>query len=474
MSSLLFLQEMDFEFLGPAAISAMIKKHGHACRVAIGRKPDDFRPVLQEFHPDLVAFSVMTGSHLWALETAGTIKKEYGIPAIFGGPHPTFFPDFCKEKEVDYLVRGEGEETLLEIMDRLDKNESLEGIPNLWLKKNGEIIKGDIRPLQADPDIYPFPDRKLYKEALGKRLDTKTRTVLSSRGCPYHCTFCFEDSLRELYQGKGKFVRLRKIDKVIEECLILKKETDVRVIYFMDDVFGIDKEWLYAFLPVYKKEIGLPFICLVRADRVASEKEYAFRLAQGGCVCVFFGIETGNEILRNRILKKELKDEQIIQASQWLHEAGIMFRAYNIMGLPDETLQDAFSTVDLNIRIKTDYPWCSIYSPLPGTELADYAIHKGYLDKSFDYNQLSKSFFVSSKLNIPQIREMSNLQKFFQTAVLWPWTYPLIKKLIQWKPNPFFTLWFGFIYFLTFIRSERRSGWDTFCFAIKNYRRILK
>ena len=279
--------------------------------------------------------------------------------------------------------------------------------------------------------------------------------------------------MRELYKDKGKYVRIRNIDPVIQECIELKETTDTKVIYFADDVFGMNRSWLYEFLERYKKEVDLPFICLVRADLVAADEEYAFNLAKGGCQSVFFGVESGNEDLRNKVLKKQLTDDQIIKAAELLHKAGISFRTYNIVGLPDETLEDAYSTVELNIKIKADYPWCSIFSPFPGTELSDYALAKGYLSPTFSFEELDKSFFMSSQLEIPNRREMQNLQKFFQTAVLWPWTWPLIKKMIKWKPNFFFRAWFGLIYFYVYIKSEKRSFWQTFKFAIRNYKHVL-
>jgi radical SAM superfamily enzyme YgiQ (UPF0313 family) len=276
-----------------------------------------------------------------------------------------------------------------------------------------------------------------------------------------------------MYSGKGKYVRIRTIDNVIGECLGLKRTTDVRTIYFADDVFGMSKKWLYEFLPVYKQEVGLPFICLVRADIVASDRDYAFRLAEGGCKSVFFGVESGNEALRNKVLVKQLSDAQIEEAAKNLHDAGIPFRTYNIVGLPGETLDDAFSTVELNIRIKADYPWCSVFSPFPGTALTSLAIREGYLDRDFDPDNLMRSFFTDSPLKIEAIEQLQNLQKFFQTAVLIPAAFPVIKRLIRLPCNIFFTLWFGLVYFFVYLRSERRGFWKTLKFGLKNYRHVL-
>ncbi|WP_394747377.1 B12-binding domain-containing radical SAM protein [Spongiimicrobium salis] len=472
MAKLLFLQNLDYEFLGPMYISSMLKNHGHECELAIGQTFEDFKERIERFQPDLVGFSIMSGSHYWGKNIAGQIKEQYGIKNIFGGAHPTFFKDFIEEPEVDYLVRGEGEETMKEIMDRIDRNESFQDVPNVSFIENNEKTHNPLRNLRPDLDDYPFPDRSLYDD-LNKLGERKVRNVITSRGCPFHCTFCFEDAMRDMYKGKGKYVRIRGIDRAIAECKRLLAETNAEIIYFADDVFGMKKQWLYEFLEVYKKEVNVEFICLVRADIVASDEQYAYKLAEAGCKSVFFGIESGNEQLRNKILNKQLTDEQILKAAKLLHDAGITFRTYNIVGLPDETLEDAFSTVELNIKIKADYPWCSIFSPFPGTELTDYAFNKGYLGKEFDYDSLDKSFFLETKLDIPHKREIQNLQKFFQTVVLWPWTYPLIKRLIRLPSNIFFRAWFGLIYFHVYIKSERRNFWETLKFALKNYKHVL-
>jgi len=471
MAKLLFLQNLEYEFLGPMYISSIVKRSGHECRLALGQTFDQFRDPIEEFQPDLVGFSVMSGSHAWALGIARQVKREYRIRNIFGGAHTTFFPEFIEADGVDMVVRGEGEEAVVDLLNRINRNESPVDIPNLWWK-NGGIYKNDVRPLRSELDDYPFPDRTLY-DGLRGRLDRSVRNVITSRGCPWHCSFCFEDAMRELYEGKGKYVRIRRIDSVLEECVELQRTTNVRTVYFADDVFGMNKKWLYDFLPRYKKEVSLPFICLVRADIVASDEEYAFRMAEGGCKSVFFGVESGNEELRNRVLVKHLTDQQIERAAKYLHDAGIPFRTYNITALPGETLDDAVSTVDLNIKIKADYPWCSVFSPFPGTALTQYALDGGYLDRDFTPDELSRSFFLDAKIKGPEVDQLQNLQKFFQTAVLWPWTFSLIKKLIQVRPNVIFTMWFGLIYFYIYLRSEQRGFWRTLRFALKNYHHVL-
>ncbi len=416
MAKFLFLQNIEYEFLGPMYIAAYAGAGGHRVRMAMGNDSDSFDNVVREFSPDLLGFSTMTGSHRWARDVAGTLKARHGVPNIFGGAHPTFFPEFIHEPDVDMLVRGEGEETVREILDRIDTGSDFSNVPNLIVKlKDGSVRENPVRKLRSDLDDYPFPDRHLY-DALEGHLDRKVRTVITSRGCPFHCTFCFEDSLRELYKGKGKFVRMRSIAKVIEELKVLCSTTNVETVYFVDDVFGVNRRWLYEFLEVYRREVGLPFICLARADLVAADTAYAQHLADGGCRAVFFGIESGNEEIRNRVLNKRLSNDQIILAAKRLHAAGIPFRTYNILGLPGETLEDAFATLRLNIAVRADYPWCSVFMPFPGTALTEYAFERGYMDHAFEFDSLSKSFFRILELTMRSASSPSAQSRFFSLA----------------------------------------------------------
>src|SRR6266852_4706221 len=109
MAKLLFLQNIEYEFLGPMYVSSMAKSAGHECRLLLGETIQDFDKGITVFNPDLVGFSVMSGSHRWAIDLARRIKEEYGILTILGGAHPTFFPEVIEKASVDMIVRGEGE-----------------------------------------------------------------------------------------------------------------------------------------------------------------------------------------------------------------------------------------------------------------------------------------------------------------------------------------------------------------------------
>ena len=470
MAKLLFLQNLEYEFLGPAYISSMLKNKGHEVRLLVGASLEDFNKTLSDFKPNLVAFSIMSGSQKWALNMARRVKTEFGIQNIFGGPHPTYFPDFINEGCVDIIAIGEGEKASLELMDCIETSKDYSGVKNLWVKKNGSIYRNEVRCLDNDLDEYPFADRKLYSDVGGKA-DLSIRQIITSRGCPWHCSFCFNDSLRKIYQDKGRYVRIRDVDMVIEEARQLRDDFSAKIIYFADDVFGLDKRWLFEFLPKYKKSVGLPFICLIRADILSKNKTYAEMLSEHGCIMVSFGIESGSEYTRNTVLEKNIFNEDIYKAANLLHKSGIKFRTFNILGLPGESLEDALKTVQMNIEIKTDYPWCSIFMPFSGTKLTEYARNKGYLTEIDE----QKSFFSGSTLvNHPEIKKLENLQNFFQTAVIFPKSLKIIKFLIKLPPNPIFKLWFGMVYFFVYIKAERRGFWKTLIFSLRNYKLLLQ
>jgi len=471
MAKFVFLQDIGYPFLGPMSLAGVLRRHGHEVDALIGSKAEDFLPILTRETPQVVAFSTMTGGHHWALEIARAVKKQLPqVKTIMGGPHPTFTPDVILKDGLDIICRGEGDEAIARLANAIQANESYDQIPNLWVKKdNGEIIRNELGPLVADLDSLPNPWRDLYHRypavAYGH-----TQVFMAGRGCPFDCTFCFDHQLKEMYRGKGKFVRYRTPRSIVDEVKEVTAKIPTRSVYFNDDTLILNRKWVLEFAKLYGQEVGLPFTCLIRAD--LADEETIRSLAAANCRSVFFGIETGNETLRNGVLRKKVTNEQIAQTAKWLKQNRIRFRAYNILGLPGETLQDAFETVAINIRIRTDYPWASIFMPYPGTELAEVGKQMGILDPAFSSDDVLGTFHASSPLRIPHAREVENLHKLFQTAVLMPWTFPLIKRLVHLPPNPLFRLWFTIVYGYVYVRSENRGWWETLVFGLKNLKHL--
>lgn len=465
MAKIVFVQNQWTEYLGVMYISAVLKKNGHSTDVLISSSAKKIIRELSTLKPDIVAFPVITGFHRWSEATASEIKKKLNVLCVFGGPHPTYFPECIESPGVDVICMGEGEYPLLDLADAVDKKKDFTNIENLWVKKDGTIHKNIIRPLTQNLDELPFPDRKLYSKYFFFRMDT-IKVLIASRGCPYNCSYCYNEKLRQMYKDKGRYLRRRSPQNVIDEINTLKTKR-LKTICFMDDTFTHDKDWLREFLPLYKTSVNLPFICLGTADRI-NDEEMLRLFKDSGCYGIYFGIESGNEEIRMKVLRKKITNAQILTAAKLLKKYGLKFRTYNMVGLPGETLKNVYETIQLNIDAGTDFPFCSIYMPYWKTSLCDYAVEKGYLEKKDNLDDFYSSYYGYSMLKLPNIGEITNLQRFFQTAVILPWTFPIVKQLSKLPDNVLYKLWFGIVLFSVISMSERRPAYWTFLYGLKN------
>lgn len=448
MARIAFVQNVYMEYLGIMYLASLLKSKGNEVEVFIGRNIKHLAHEIRSFNPDIVGFSCTTGFHQIALEIARAIKSYTKAITVFGGSHPTFFPEIIKENAVDVVCMGEGEGALSDLADAVNLKIEIREIFNCWIKQGKQIIKNDVRPLIEDLDSLPFPDRSIYYHKY-PFMNHSQKVFIAGRGCPYKCTYCFNESMQRLYEGKGKYVRLRSVENVISEIDQTHKRYGIKTVYMIDDTFIINKSWLFKFLERYQQKIGLPFICLIRADLITEEVVRRLKLAN--CYSVFFGIESGDENFRNLILGKKITDRQIKETALLLKKYKIKFRTYNMLGIPGESIEEAFKTVNLNIEIKTDYPWCSILQPYPKTSIREYAIKNGMLKDE----TISKYFFKSSILNSPHIKQLSNLQKLFYWLVKFPFLKPLVKNLIKLPSNLIFDIFFLVGYAYSYYKSER-------------------
>jgi anaerobic magnesium-protoporphyrin IX monomethyl ester cyclase len=442
MGNIAFIQDIWHEYTGVMSLAASLKKAAHNVDVFIEEGEKNLIESIKKFKPDIIAFSCLTGGHQWALLTAGSLKKHFNTPILFGGIHPTLFPDIIKYRQVDMILRGEGEHAFLSIMQHLDNKNSLKDIKGVILSSNSESAYKSVSPLIEDISSLPLPDRSLYLK-YKYLFNNPTKHFLAGRGCPFHCSFCYNDVLVSLYGSRKRWPRLRKPEHIIAEIKQAKDLSILKTVVFDDDTFSTDKSWLKQFLPLYHKEIGLPFICNIRFEHV--DEELARLLTKHGVFRVCAGIECGNERIRQKVLKKSLSNKKIIKGAEILRSHNIKILTNNMMGNPDETFEDALQTIKINAKIKTDYPWCSIFQPYPGTPAGDYAIKKGYLSK-IDPDKFKPTFFENSLLRMKDINSIVNLQKLFVIGVRIPRTIPIIKRLAK---LPFAKL-YHIIFLITF------------------------
>lgn len=453
-----FFQEGWYEMLGVQYISAILKSYGFKTTLSVGYKKSYLKYIKDG---DIVAFSIMSGMERWALDVARDIKKKKEVNAIFGGPHPTYFPDILREDGCDVICRGEGEYAMLEFVKSLVNGTNDKSIKNLWFKDKDTIVKNPLRELVDNLDEMPFPDRRLYYEADTYFNNNSTKYVVIGRGCPFSCAFCFNDEMKKMYKGLGRYIRWRSPQNVITEIKNLQTYSKVDSIFFMDDTFSLNKKWIQQFLPLYAKEIAIPFLCLVRADTI--DENICDLLANANCRTVGFGVESGDENLRNNILKKRITDEQIYRAASLLKKHGIRFMTFNMLALPGETIEQAFKTVEININIGADYPRSGIFTPYPGTILGDMVKMEGLLDGQIEANTKHKVSIIKS----PDRDKFTNLNHLFQFAVRFPSLWSLVKRAVYLPPNILFKVIWLMMFVYIFTKSELRKRRDVFKFIFK-------
>ena len=436
-------------------LAAVAKEKGHHVALAVGSDSHILQKA-QKFRPDVVGFSVLTGYQKKYLRLGQALKRNLATKPVilFGGPHATFFPQVLMEDGVDIVCRGEGEGALLDILDAIDSGNDFEGIDNLVLKKDSEPISYPLRPL-VDLDAIPFPDRGVYADYPIIR-DSDMVLFMASRGCPFNCSFCFNKNMVKMVKNLGSWVRFRSVDNLTEEIEMIQRTKKIRHIDFHDDTLIINRKWVFRFLDSYAAKFSIPFICKVRADLI--DLDIAKALKSAGCSRVSFGIESGDDSLRNLLLKKRLSDDQIRNAASIFHQVGLPFFTYNMMGLPGERLEEAFKTLELNIEIRAQCAWTSIFQPFPSTELADYCVEKGFLEKPIS-TDVPVDTHTTSMLRQPDIDKVVRLQKFAYVAVRFPGTLRLIKKLVNYNFPTLYYFIHRISYLIFYFRKEYNTTW---------------
>jgi radical SAM superfamily enzyme YgiQ (UPF0313 family) len=447
MKILFVEKQIDYEPLGLLYLSSVLRQAGHEVRLAIATEEDPVAAA-QEWQPGVVGYSVYTGSQTYYRDLNLRVKEALpDVVSIFGGPHPTYFPEYVEEPGVDAICIGEAEEAILDLVEAAESGKPLTGIDNWWFKNNGQVERNPVRPAEDNLDVIAFPDRELLFKKDKFSAQSGIKHFITSRGCPYDCTYCFNHALAEIYKGKGKRLRQMSVDKVIEEVKGVQERYPMQFVVFLDDLFIVYVDWIRELAEKFPREVGLPFFCNVRANLVTPEKVNL--LKQAGCVSVGMGLETGNPELRNEILKRNLSDEQIIEASHLIREAGIQLLTTNMLGLPGGSLKLDLETLALNHACKPAYANAFLYQPYPRTELGEYARENGHVEGSLD--DIDPSAWERSVLcfSTPEEkRQIENFNKLFALAVEWPRLTGLVQRLIKLPPNPFFRLvyklWKGF------------------------------
>lgn len=469
-----FLQETVNQNIGIMYLSSILKARGHHCELFVkSLEKNNFFRVVRSYKPDILGFSVITGSHHWALSTAGRFKSI--LPkalVIFGGPHPTYFPEVINKPMVDIVARGEAELSFPELIQRLEEGRDFSNVLGLWVKNDEQVYRNDVAPLVEDLSSLPHPDHTLYLKYPFYRKQTEV-PFSTIRGCPFKCSFCYNHTKAELYRGKGRFVRTRSVSDVIDEMRAARRlYPNMRTVILYDDIIGIDKKWLAQFCDAYAEYIDMPWFTSIRPDTV--DEFIVEKLAKSKCFCLSMGVETGDEELRSKILCKKISNAKYIEASRLLHKAGIKVRTSNMFFLPGEDIHKAFMTVDLNRQMKTDFAWGYTLQPYPGTDIYEYAIKNGYLSPDFQFDDIDPLGLTKDIIQAKDQKKITVLHRLFQLAVHNDFGYRMLRKLVLIPPNPLFDILHYYSLITSYAKYHNVSLWRAVSVAWSNYRETKK
>ncbi len=323
---------------GIAYLTSFLNKNGHEAIIVEGNNKtlNDLIQAVGRIKPDIAGISMDTSSRFLCLELAKKIKTIFNIPIILWGPHPTLMPDQLLKNYpfIDYLVRNEGEYSCLNLLNALENGKNLDKIKGISYKKDKQIIHNERTDPIIDLDNLPFPEYKFFDlkgysknpENPPELKDYPVGSIISSRGCPYHCTFC---STSHLW---GHKIRFRTPKNVVDEIELLYFKYGTRYIVFNDDNFTADRKRAIEICKlIIKKGLHKKIKWLCRAEVNIITKELLQWLKKAGCYMIEYGVEDASpEGLK--FFKKAHNMDQVYSAFKITHEIGLKIRSYFIIG----------------------------------------------------------------------------------------------------------------------------------------------
>jgi len=395
--------------LGLFYIASLLEDNGHSPKIVDLNievfNRDGFVRMVKEEGFELIGITATTVQINSALFIAKTIKDAFPDKKIvMGGPHPNvMLEDVLAEDVVDYVVRGEGEFTMLELAGEKD----LPDIQGLSYKSGRKIISNPRRPPIKDLDKLPFPARHLvsmykYGPTPGNYKRLPAFSMITSRGCPGKCTFCNTDIF-------GKSIRFRSARNIADEIIHLIDEYRIKEISFYDDTFTISRANIEELSRIIMSErIDITWSCMSRIDCV--NLQLLKLMKQAGCHSICYGIESSDEKILSNI-KKRIKLSHVPEVIRWTKQAGIDVRISLMLGSPGETEKTLKNNIRYAVSLKPDLFIYNITTPFPGTEMFKWAKDKGYL-KTLDWDDYDLGKVV---MNLPDLRP-ETVEKYYRLA----------------------------------------------------------
>lgn len=413
--------------LGLAYIAAILEETGHVVSIidaeALGLDEETLKKAIYKERPEITGIYCTTLTFRGALKTAELVK-EYGSIVVLGGPHLSAYPRECVQYDcIDFGIEGDGEYSFLELVDCLEKHMNPYHICGLVYKKQEKTFINPSHIIE-DIDALPFPAYHLLpmKKYYSLTSDYPLATMITTRGCPYDCGFCFKTPSRKRY-------RKRNPKKVADEMEYLIKEYRVREIMFYDDTIALDRNHiLHLCEEILHRGIRIKWESPIRVDNI--DDGLISIMKRAGCRRLRFGVESGDpDILR--LMNKKIQLNKVKEAFEITKKAGIETFAYFMIGYYKETLESVAKTVRFAFNLNPDYIMITKPIPYPNTDLFIQAVEEKLIEENY-WELFTKgekvkpipSFIQDSDLLIARAYRKFYLRPFF--------IYNKIKMITSW------------------------------------------
>lgn len=350
--------------LGIAYIAAVLESSGVEVKIidapAVEMDYDAIQREVASYTPDVVAITSVTPTLDSALQVARMSKEVCpSANVVLGGYHPTFtYPELLKHDYVDFVVRGEGEYTMLELVKALEQGGDLKKVQGIAFEDH---VTPD-RPVITDLDSLPFPARHLLPMADYKIMNMKlpVGTLISGRGCPYQCSFCASSAMH------GNKLRLRSANNVVDEMEHLVDDHKTEMLAFMDDTFCLNKQRINDICNEIKaRGFDNYWGCTARVDTIS--EDLLKKMKDAGCITLFLGVESADQQNLNEI-NKNITIRKIKKTFELTKKMGVRTIASVVLGMPGDTRKSIENTINFVKKLEPNYAIFSLATPYPGTD----------------------------------------------------------------------------------------------------------
>jgi radical SAM superfamily enzyme YgiQ (UPF0313 family) len=400
-------QHAPFISLGILYLAAVLEKNHYEVDLidcqALRLSYENVRKEIEKRQPNIVGVTSTTLTYKSALRIA-KIAKEVSpdIFTVLGGCHATFWDDKALQEcpQLDVVVRKEGENTLLELVRKIEKREKFANVLGITYRSGGEIFRTPDRPYIENLDELPFPAYHLMPIEHLRKSGELIIPVMTSRGCIFWCDFC--TAVRMF----GRKHRTRSPKNIVDELELIQKGYSAEEVSFCDDIFTLDQTRTERLCDeIKKRKIKIKWTCGTRVDMVT--RELLRKMKDAGCIGIWFGVESGSQKVLND-MHKGISVTQTMKAFKWAHEIGLRTLAQVILGYPGETIETAWQTIKFVEKISPDeVGFYNVATPFPGTPLYDLTKEKGWIKVTdFDKYDTTKPVIETPMLSMKELRQI--------------------------------------------------------------------